>query len=54
MNKENKFFPILNINEKTDREQVPWGKGEKNSDKKVKRTWNHLVQPKFFIIQKVI
>jgi len=26
MNKENKFFPILNINEKTDREQVREGK----------------------------
>jgi len=43
MNKGDNFLLRLNIMEKTDRTQVPWGKGEKNFDKRVKRTWNHIV-----------
>jgi len=38
MNKGDKILPRLNINKQTDRTQVPRGKGEKNSDKRVKRT----------------
>jgi len=38
MNTGDKFLPRLNINGKTDRKQVPLGKGEKNFDKRVKRT----------------
>jgi hypothetical protein len=38
MNMGDKFLPRLNISEKTDSLQVPGGKGEKNFDKRVKRT----------------
>jgi len=40
MNNGDKYLQNLNTSEKTDRTQVPWGKGEKNFDKRVNRTWN--------------
>jgi len=36
MNTGGNLLPRLNMMQKIDREQVPWGKGEKNSCKKVK------------------
>jgi len=34
------LHPRLNTKQKTDSEQVPWGKDEKNFEKRVKSAWN--------------